>query len=59
MRKKIYLGDSVYAESDGNGIWLTTENGSAPSNRIYFEPEVLEALHEYEKTVYGVAKEKQ
>jgi len=44
--KKVYLGDSVYAEDTGYNIRLTTENGLSddPSNKIYLEPEVLEAL---------------
>jgi hypothetical protein len=28
---KQYIGDSVYAEFDGCGITLTTENGGAPT----------------------------
>jgi hypothetical protein len=47
MIPKEYLGDSVYATSDGYGITLTTENGFGPSNEIYLEPEVLEALNRY------------
>lgn len=45
--EKVYLGDSVYAVFDGYGVWLTTENGlpTDPSNRIYIEPDVLEALN--------------
>ena len=41
---KTYLGDGVYAEFDGYGIKLTTENGVEVSNSIYVEPEVLRAL---------------
>jgi hypothetical protein len=46
MIKKIYLGDSVYAEWKEEQIILTTENGlpEDPSNLIYLEPEVMEAL---------------
>ncbi len=44
---KEYLGDSVYAEFDGVGIILTTENGYGPSNRIVLELQVLEALEKY------------
>ena len=46
---KQYIGDSVYAEFDGYGIILTTENGLPfdPSNRIIIEPEVLNALFRY------------
>lgn len=42
--RKIYLGDGVYAEFDGYGIWLTTENGLSRDNTIYLEPEVYRAL---------------
>ena len=50
--KKTYLGDSVYAEFDGFGIWLTTENGlpGDPSNRIFLESEVLHALELFKKS---------
>ena len=41
---KDYLGDSVYAEFDGYGYILTTDNGCGSSNIIYMEPEVLSAL---------------
>ena len=45
MVMKIYLGDSVYAESDdGYGIILTTNYGNGPSNTIYIEPSVWSAL---------------
>lgn len=47
MNTKDYLGDSVYAEWDGNRIILTTENGLGPSNVIYLEPEVIAALESY------------
>lgn len=45
--EKIYLGDSVYAEFDGFGIWLTTKNGFGPSNKIYLEPDVLGNLNKF------------
>ena len=51
MPAKVYIGDSVYAtESDHVAMWagvmLTTENGlpGDPSNSIYLEPEVIQAL---------------
>jgi hypothetical protein len=45
---KSYLGDAVYVDSDGYGLWLTTEDGGdTPSNRIYLEPEVYAALARY------------
>lgn len=45
--QKEYLGDSVYAEFDGYGVVLTTENGEGPSNRIFLEPEVQIALVQF------------
>lgn len=44
---KDYLGDSVYADFDGRGIVLTTDNGTGASNTIYMEPEVLRALNRF------------
>jgi hypothetical protein len=43
---KVYLGDSVYAQKWDGGIILTTENGrhDDPSNKIFIDPVVLEAL---------------
>lgn len=46
--KKVYLGDSVYAQVDELGrVVLTTENGFGPSNTIVLEPEVLAALERW------------
>lgn len=43
-----YLGDSVYAEFDGNDIILTTENGAGgPSNTIILDSSVLFALKRF------------
>jgi hypothetical protein len=52
---KSYLGDSVYAEWDGYGFCLTTENGypDDPRNRIYLEPVVLEALDLLRQAIGG------
>ena len=47
MPKKVYLGDSVYVDTDGYGLTLTTENGYGPSNTIYLEPEVFDSLVKY------------
>ena len=43
---KVYIGDGVYAEYDGMGVWLTTqrENGE---HRIYLEPKMLDSLVKY------------
>lgn len=44
---KQYLGDSVYAEVEGDMVKLTTDNGYGASNTIYLEPEVFDALKRY------------
>jgi len=51
--KKVYLGDSVYANFDGYHIILTTENGypDDPRNRIALEPAVLSALNQYRDAI--------
>ena len=45
--RKVYLGDAVYAEFDGHGIKLTTEDGYRATNTIVLEPEVYDALVKY------------
>lgn len=48
MADKVYLGDSVYAEFNTavkGDVTLTTENGYGPTNTIYLEPEVIDALN--------------
>lgn len=48
MKKKEYLGDSVYVEiNEFNQIILTIENGEGATNTIYLEPEVYATLTEY------------
>jgi len=46
---KMYLGDSVYADFDGYGIVLTTENGypDDPRNKIILESQVYSALTKF------------
>ena len=39
-----YLGDGVYAASDGYAVWLTAENGLAATDAIYLEPNVIANL---------------
>ena len=53
---KDYLGDSVYVEQnkyDPSSIVLTTENGlpSDPSNKIFLEGQVIQALINYIKRI--------
>jgi hypothetical protein len=53
MQTKLYLGDSIYADWDGHGIVLTTENGylDDPRNRIVLEPQVYAVLLEFVRTL--------
>jgi hypothetical protein len=46
MEGKHYLGDGVYAAFDAAtlNVIVTTEDGTRETNRIVFEPEVLDAL---------------
>lgn len=39
----VYLGDAVYAEFDGHGVWLRASHhiDKLAHDRIYIEPEVL------------------
>lgn len=42
--KKTHLGDGVYVDLVVGGLVLTTEDGSAITNRIYLTVAVYEAL---------------
>ncbi len=57
-KMKIYIGDSVYAEYEGFGIVLTTENGyhDDPRNRIVLEPDVYENLIQFIEGVKDTIK---
>lgn len=50
---KRYLGDSVYVDFDGYHIVLTTENGYGPSNTIYLDADVVDALQKYVHELEG------
>ncbi len=41
--EETYIGDGVYAEWDGMGVWLTTQRAEG-EHRIYLEPEMLRTL---------------
>jgi hypothetical protein len=47
--KRIYLGDSVYAEVENGMLLLTTNNGypDDPRNKIYLEAEAIIALEAF------------
>lgn len=50
MDEPFYLGDSVYAEIIDGMLRLTTNNGMGPSNTIFIEPKVYEALVKWLET---------
>jgi hypothetical protein len=43
-----YIGDGVYVEFDGYGIWLRANSPDSPKE-VYLEPEVLMALNRFFK----------
>lgn len=47
MRNAEYLGDGVYASTDGYHVIIAVSNGVYFSEPIYLEPSVLERLNEY------------
>jgi len=47
---KMYLGDGVYAVYDGCRVTLLANDFQNPSDKIYLEPEVLEALNNFVST---------
>lgn len=55
--EKEYLGDSVYARVSRGMIELTTDNGMGPSNIIYLDVEVLEALIRFYEKAKNQKKE--
>lgn len=46
INKKSYLGDGVYAEYDGGGIWLRA-NSPDSEKEVYLEPVVHDALNSF------------
>ena len=54
MQDKIaYIGDGVYCEFDGYGMWLRTGHYETDKceNKIYLEPSVLRSLMEFYKGI--------
>jgi hypothetical protein len=43
-----YIGDGVYVEFDGYGVWLRA-NSPDSDKEVYLEPSVLEALNRFFK----------
>jgi len=48
MDRSTYIGDGVYAEYDGYGIWLKANIPT--TDEIYLEPEVIKALNKFYKS---------
>lgn len=53
MENKRYLGDGVYAVFDGYGIELLANDLYNPTDRIYIEPSVLQALRDFYNDLTG------
>jgi len=53
---KDYIGDGVYTIFDGYGIWLHANDDENPTDRIYLEPLVLEALNRFAKRCVAEAE---
>ena len=49
METKSYLGDGVYVEWDGWGVWLHANDPDEPTDSIYLEPEVFDSLVDFFK----------
>ena len=54
--KKEYLGDGVYAEFDGWGVWLRAN--SPNTDNIYLEPSVLGALKRFYESQFNKIEDK-
>lgn len=53
-----YLGDGVYALYDYTGIWLHANDHANPTDRVYLEPKVLEALIRFNERMILLREEK-
>ena len=50
-----YLGDSVYARTEGSTLVLYLDNGDGEHTRIVMEPEVVKAFDRYRQYVKSCA----
>ena len=50
--EKVYLGDSVYVDYDGELFVLTTENGQGVTNEIWLKDTVVASFFRYIEQVY-------
>lgn len=46
-----YLGDGVYVKSDGYGFALMANHHENPTDRVYLEPEVFDALNAFAQDI--------
>lgn len=46
-----YIGDGVYARFDGGGFWLLANSHTEPTDRVYLEFDVLDALERYARDI--------
>ena len=54
-----YIGDGVYVESDNyGGIWIKANHHEHPTDKVYLEPSVFEALLRFRERVNHGRKEK-
>ena len=51
-----YAGDGVYVGFDGLGIWLHANDHANPTDKIYLEPQVLEAVNRIAKRLASVTR---
>lgn len=53
--KHQYIGDGVYAEFDGYGIWLRTgdHRDDRCDNKVYLEPDILTSLNNFYSHMIG------
>lgn len=57
--KHVYIGDGVYAEFDGYGIWLRTgsHRDELCTDKIYLEPDILASLNDFYNASIGTKKD--
>jgi len=48
---KEYLGDGVYALEERQGFWLYANDHINPTDRIFIEPEVFDALINFARKI--------
>ena len=42
-----HIGDGVYVNFDGFGVWLHANSHDNPTDKIYLEPQILDSLINY------------